>query len=213
MDKKPLILLGAGGHCISCIDVIESAGLWRIEGILDKTFSEGLSVLNYPIAGVDADIEKFKKKGCSFFITVGQIKSSKIRKSLFELLQSKKAAIETIVSPKAQVSQYSDIGTGTIIHHFASVNAKAFIGKNCIINTFANIEHEAQIGNHTHISTGAMINGGASIGNNCFVGSGSVIANEVSIADNVIIGAGSVVLSDIKEAGIYAGSPCKYIKG
>lgn len=212
MDKKPLILLGAGGHCISCIDVVESTDQWKIEGILDKSFCEGLSVLGYPIIGVDADIEKYQHLGCSFFITVGQIKSSAVRQLLFNLLHSKKALIETIVSPKAHISRYSKIGVGTMIHHFAFVNSAAFIGENCIINSFANIEHEVRIGSHTHISTGVMVNGGAVIGNNCFVGSGSVIANKVYVTDKSVIGAGSLVLSDIKEPGIYVGSPCKRIK-
>ena len=36
MNPKPkLILLGAGGHCKSCIDVIETEGKFTIAGILD----------------------------------------------------------------------------------------------------------------------------------------------------------------------------------
>ena len=33
--KKPIILIGGGGHCKSCIDVIEQEGKYRIVGILD----------------------------------------------------------------------------------------------------------------------------------------------------------------------------------
>jgi len=32
---KPIILIGGGGHCLSCIDVIEQTGLYQIIGILD----------------------------------------------------------------------------------------------------------------------------------------------------------------------------------
>ena len=33
---QKLILLGGGGHCKSCIDVIEQESKYTIEGILDK---------------------------------------------------------------------------------------------------------------------------------------------------------------------------------
>ena len=33
MDK--IILIGGGGHCKSCIDVIEQAGTFQIAGIVD----------------------------------------------------------------------------------------------------------------------------------------------------------------------------------
>ena len=33
---KNLILIGAGGHCVSCIDVIEKEKKFKIVGVLDK---------------------------------------------------------------------------------------------------------------------------------------------------------------------------------
>jgi len=33
---KKIILLGGGGHCKSCIDVIENENIYKIAGIIDK---------------------------------------------------------------------------------------------------------------------------------------------------------------------------------
>ena len=33
---KNLILIGAGGHCLSCIDVIELQNYYRIAGLVDN---------------------------------------------------------------------------------------------------------------------------------------------------------------------------------
>ena len=104
MDKKALILLGAGGHCASCIDVIEAAGEWSIEGVLDRTAGSG-NVLGYSVVGSDADIENYRRKGYTFFITVGQIKFATVRESLFNLLKFNQAPVATISSPKAHVSR------------------------------------------------------------------------------------------------------------
>ena len=36
MTNPKIILVGAGGHCRSCIDVIEQEGRFEILGIVDK---------------------------------------------------------------------------------------------------------------------------------------------------------------------------------
>ena len=33
---KKLILIGAGGHCKSCIDVIENQNKFKVEGLIDN---------------------------------------------------------------------------------------------------------------------------------------------------------------------------------
>ena len=33
---KKIILIGAGGHCVSCIDVIEMQRKFKIVGLIDK---------------------------------------------------------------------------------------------------------------------------------------------------------------------------------
>lgn len=76
---KPIILIGGGGHCISCIDVIEQTGLYKIIGILDLPEKVGENVLGYPIIGTDENLEQFLPNCNDFFLTVGQIKSSALR--------------------------------------------------------------------------------------------------------------------------------------
>lgn len=212
MEKEQLILIGGGGHCKSCIDVIESTHQFQIEGILDFPEFLGTKILNNEIIGNDDDIEKYHKLGYSFLITVGQIKAPQPRKKIFEKLESIGAKIATVISPKAIVSPHAKIEKGSIIMHGATINAGATIGKNCIINSHALIEHDAHVGNHTHVSTKAVINGDATVGDECFIGSCSCISNGIEIKNQVIIGAGSVVIKNISESGIFAGVPCKKIR-
>ncbi len=191
MNNKQLILLGGGGHCKSVIDVAESAG-YTILGILDKPELAGIKVLDYEIIGTDDDIPQYVDKA-EFLITVGQIKSSAIRKKLALLVMRAGGKFATVIANDAYVSKYATIGSGTVVMHKAVVNADANIGEHCIINTMANIEHEVQIGDFCHISTGVMVNGNCIIGDEVFIGSGSVLYNGISVADKAIIPAGSVV--------------------
>lgn len=186
-----LILLGGGGHCKSCIDVIEQEGKYSITGILDDKELLGQNVLGYKFIGVDADIDKFATKGYTFLITVGQIKTSTIRKKLFSLLSKSNAHVATVISPRAYVSKHANIGKGTIIMHDVLVNASASVGKNCIINSKALIEHDTIIEDFCHISTSAVLNGGVRIKEGTFFGSNAVSKEYIGTYKDDFIKAGS----------------------
>ena len=204
--KRPLILIGGGGHCKSVIEVAESAG-YEIKGILDMPDEVGKEVLpGHQVIGTDAEIPQYVED-CDFVITVGFIKNPALRIKLYNKVKAAGGRLATIIASTAHVSKYAELGEGTVIMHHAFVNAGAKIGDNCIINTFVNIEHDAEVGNQCHISTGTMVNGECKIGENCFIGSQSVCANCIEIASDIIVGAGSVVRKSIRVKGIYAGNP------
>jgi sugar O-acyltransferase (sialic acid O-acetyltransferase NeuD family) len=211
MQKKTLILIGGGGHCRSCIDVIEQENVYQIEGILDSSLNTGELIDGYPVIGNDSLIEELVLAQKNFVITVGQIKTASIRLSIYQKLLQLGANIATIVSPKAYISSRATIGIGTIIMHGACINTGVTIGVNSIINTNALIEHDTTIGDHCHLSTGSIINGTCRINDQVFVGSGAVVANNINIVRTTVIGAGTVVIKNITEAGIYAGNPHKKI--
>lgn len=204
--KRPLILIGGGGHCKSVIEVAESAG-YEIKGILDMPDEVGKEVLpGHKVIGTDDEIPQYVEE-CDFIITVGFIKNPALRIKLYNKVKAAGGRLATIIASTAHVSKYAELGEGTVIMHHAFVNAGAKIGDNCIINTFVNIEHDAEVGNQCHISTGTMVNGECKIGENCFIGSQSVCANCIEIDSDIIVGAGSVVRKSIRVKGIYAGNP------
>jgi sugar O-acyltransferase (sialic acid O-acetyltransferase NeuD family) len=190
---KPIILVGGGGHCTSCIDVIEQTGLYQIMGILDLPEKLGEKVLNYRVIGTDNELERFLPDCADFLITVGQIKSSALRKKLFQKIKMAGGNLPVIICPTAYVSRYANIEEGTIVMHQALINAGTSVGKGCIINTKALIEHEVVVGSFCHISTAAIVNGQVNIGDQCFIGSNTVIANNTNVAANSIIAAGSQI--------------------
>ncbi len=193
---KSLLLIGGGGHCHSCIDVIEATGLYHIEGVVQPTPSLGL-VLGHPIVGSDYDLPRLLKTTPLALVTVGQLTSPSPRIRLFDIVKTHEAELPIIISPKAHCSTHAVVGQGSIIMHGAIVNAGATIGVNSIINSQALIEHDSLVGPHCHISTGARVNGNVSIGRGSFIGSGVVVKEGVSIGDNVVIAAGQTVLRDV----------------
>lgn len=212
MDKPRIILIGGGGHCKACIDVIEQEDKYKISGIIDVPEKLGENIFGYKVIGNDNDIPKLAKQDCNFLITVGHLGNTKLRIKLFNVVKSNGGVFPIIISSLSYVSKYSCIAAGTIIMHNVIVNAGAEIGENCIINNKALIEHDAKIGGNVHVSTGAIINGDCIVDDMCLIGSSSVLKHSINVMSNTIIGAGAIVTKNITESGIYVGSPAKKIR-
>lgn len=213
MKVSEIILVGGGGHCKSCIDVIESQRKFTIKGIIDFPELLNSKILGYSIIGNDNNLPNLAKEGYSFLITLGHMGNSKRRMELFQIIKQYGGHLPAIISSKAYVSKYVSVGEGTIIMHQSIINADVKIGHNSIINSKALVEHDTLIGNDCHISTGSIINGNCTIDDGCFIGSGSVIKNGLRIASKSFIGLGAVVTKPIIKNGVYFGNPAKLIKG
>ncbi|MBD3756102.1 MAG: acetyltransferase [Gammaproteobacteria bacterium] len=203
--KTPLLLIGGGGHCRACIDVIEMTGEYEIVGIVEAENAQIEPFSAYPVVGYDKDLPKLLADTPHCLITIGQLKSASVRQRLFTELKRLGANLPAIVSPLAYVSPTAKLGEGTIVMHQALVNAYAQVGDNGIVNSQALIEHDAVIAHHCHISTGAKVNGGVEIGEGCFIGSGAILKQSVSLADRVVVGANATILKNIAQAGVYTG--------
>ena len=197
MPEKEIILIGGGGHCRSCIDVIESSDIFKISGIVEQPGTDkSKSILGYPVIGDDDQLSDLKKHYDYALITIGQIGSSLIRQKIFNHLKKIGFVLPVIISPFAHVSKHAAIDEGTIVMHRVVVNAGARVGRNCILNTGCLVEHDTEIGDHTHISTAAVLNGEAAVGSGSFVGSNATIVQCVKLPARYFFKAGSLIVSD-----------------
>jgi sugar O-acyltransferase (sialic acid O-acetyltransferase NeuD family) len=190
MSKPKLILIGAGGHAQSCIDVIEHQNHYQIAGLVGSPEELNGQTLGYPIFATDLELGGLSQEYPWALVTVGQIKTPKIRMRLYKNLIDSGFKLPTIISPVAYVSSRASIGPGTIVMHGAVINAGACVGSNCIINSCALVEHGAIVGDHVHISTGAILNGDSSVGSGSYVGSAAVIREGIKVGDDCLVGMG-----------------------
>lgn len=190
--KPKLLLIGGGGHCAACIDVVEQEGKFQIAGIVDKSDVANSQMLGYPILGNDDDLHALRST-CEFaLIAIGQIRSPSARIRLFEQVKSLGFTLPVIVSPRAYVSRHASVGEGSIVMHDALINSRVTVGRNCIINTKALIEHDGVVEDNCHISTAAVINGGARVRCGTFVGSNAVTKEYAETREGDFIKAGAL---------------------
>lgn len=200
---KDIVLIGAGGHAASCIDVIESEGRFRIAGLVGVSSELRQRVCGYEVIATNDALRELAKEYPCALITVGHIKSCESRLRLYHQACEAGFEMPAIVSPYARVSNYASVGPGSIIMYGAMVNANARVGRNCIINSRALVEHDAEVADHCHISTGAILNGNVYVGEACFIGSGTVTKHGVSIGASCLVGMASVIRHDLPEGMSY----------
>jgi len=191
--KQRIILIGAGGHAVSCIGVLEDNDDYEIFGLIGNKNEVGNRILGYEVIGDDSQLGNLKKDCENVLIAVGQIRSPETRICLFDLVNKLEFQTPVVVSIFSKVFPHAKIAKGSLVMPGAIVMPGAVVEENCIINSNALIEHEVRIGKNCHISTGAIINGNTQIGENTFVGSGSILIEGLSIGSGSVIGAGLTI--------------------
>jgi sugar O-acyltransferase (sialic acid O-acetyltransferase NeuD family) len=197
MGKPSLILIGAGGHAISCIDVIEQQAQFQIAGLVGQLGEQQSDRLGYPVFAGDDDLPRLAAKYTHALIAIGQIASPAQRMQIYYQLIKLGFKLPTVIAPTAIVSKHAVVEAGSIIMHGAIVNAGARIGRNCIINTRALIEHGVVVNDHCHIATGATLNGNVVVGEGTFVGSGSIVKEGILIGQSCIVGMGLTIRHNV----------------
>lgn len=199
MNDNKILLIGAGGHAKSCIDLIESIGEFEIIGLIDNERSVGTVFSGYKVVGRDNDLSEFQSKTKNVLIAIGHTKSALTRRKLQKQAQTLGFNFPHQISPRAYVAKRAHIGQGATIHHGAIVNSDTYIGNFTIINTNAVVEHDSRIGDFSHIATGALINGNCQVGNNTFIGSGTVLKQQVIVGDHCTINIGALIYKSIPD--------------
>lgn len=202
MKSKGLLLIGAGGHAKSCIEIIESLGDFFIAEVIGRESEIGRSILGRTVRYSDSNLVNLRNEYDYAFIAIGQIYSPATRKRIYSKMSELGFEFPTFISKGAQVSRYARIGAGSIVMNGVIVNADCKIGENVILNTGSIIEHDVLIENNCHVATNVTINGEAVIGEGTFIGSGSTVKNGIEIGENCFIGMGTRVINSIPSNSI-----------
>ena len=207
MDRKRrLVLIGGGGHCKSVLDAAYRMDVFHEIVITDREIPAGTKILDTPVVGTDDMLPALFADGWTeAFVTVGSIKSTKVRRMLYEKAAQLGFDFPVIRDPSAQVSDYALLGAGVVVGKHAVINADAEVGSMAIINTGAIIEHECRVGSFSHVAVGATLCGNVTVEENVFVGAGTTILQGCTVCSGAVIGAGSLVLNDVQVPGIYTG--------
>ena len=196
MPKPKIVLVGGGGHALSCLDVIVEAQDYDLVGYVATQESLCLKDAGLSFLGTDDILPKLSTRVTNFHVAIGQIKTAEPRVRAFELLQSLSCVLPVLNARDASIASNVSLGAGVLVGRNAIVNSHAAVGANSIVNSGAIIEHGAKIGEHCHIGPGAIILGDVVIGSSTFIGAGAIVREGIGVAPNSVIGAGVRVMFD-----------------
>lgn len=211
---KKVILLGGGGHAKCVIDTMLAGCSLAPECVLDVPARAGQDVLGVKIAGSDADLPAWRKRGLRLaFVALGSTGDPARRVALWLLADAAGFDFPKVIHPSAVIARHAEIGRGVYVGPGAIINSGAVIEDACIINSGAIVEHDCRVGEFAHIAPGAVLSGGVTVGDRAHVGTGCAVSHGVTIGADTVVGAGSVVVKDLPARAVCVGVPARKIKG
>jgi len=196
------VVLGAGGHARSVVDVLERAGhaVVAVSGAVPAGASWHVDVLA-------DDREAFELLAAQGLHAVVAIGSNPARARLVRELVARGIPVPPVVAGTATVSPRSVLGAGSVVLEHAHVGPSSTLGEAVVVNTAAVVEHDCTVGVGTHVAPGAVLLGAASVGELTLVGSGARILPGVTVGSGVTVGAGAVVTTPVADGETVVGVP------
>ncbi len=207
-----IVVVGGGGHAKVVISILRKLKGYRILGYTD--LKDNGAVAGVPYLGSDRELTALAvaSRKLHAVLALGQVGLGKPRFELWTRLHSLALSFPLIVSPDAIVNEGVSGGEGAVVMDGAVINSGAIIGRGAIVNTNSTIEHDVVLADWVHVAPGATISGGVTVGRFSMIGAGATVIEGIKIAAGCIVGAGATVVHDLKERGVYVGSPARRIK-
>ena len=204
-----VLLVGAGGHALVCLDLLEQLG-HEVIGCLsrDGNRAPGIGV---PLLGGD-DVLESRIAGQSVAVCPA-IGENRARLAIVDRVQRCGGTLATVISPHAVVSRRAVVGEGSVLMPGATVNAGTTIGRGAIVNTNAAVDHDCVLADGVHVAPGAVLAGAVEVGKGVLIGVGARVLPGLSIGAAATIGAGAVVIADVEPGVTVAGVPARTING
>lgn len=207
--KRPIVIVGAGGHALSLIDPLALLGR-SILGFADKSSScrvalesDGLPVHD------DGWLSSLNPGSVELVNGVGSVRQTDSRRRIYQGYRACGFDFATIIDPTARVSPRATLGSGCQILFGALVQASAQVGNNVLINTRAIVDHDSVVGSHCHLAPGSILSGDVVLEEGVHVGCGAIIIQGVRVGSGATIGAGAVVIDDVPDHAIVVGVPAR----
>ena len=216
MNLKRVIIVGAGGFgrevlwlLRECNEVaLEKTGqpLYQIAGFVDANNKED-QLCDVPILG---SYDWFLTNRDTYAVCA--IGNPRTRQLVVQKLTDLGVAYFSVIHPSVRMSQYVEIGEGSIVCAGAILTTQIKVGKHVHININSTIGHDVVLGDFSTVAPGVNVSGQVFIGQGCDLGTNSSIIQGLKVGMGVVIGAGAVVNKDIEDNTVAVGIPAKSIK-
>lgn len=189
--SRPIILLGAGGHALVLLDILQRLNLVVKAVVAPKQVDEATVFSKYNRLEQDEEVFQFDPRDVILVNGIGSLPGGTVRENVYEVFKKNSYQFMTVIAPSADVSPMAKLSEGVQVMAGAVIQAGSHVAENTIINTGATVDHDCLIQAHCHIAPGATLSGGVGLGCGSHVGTGAQVIQNVEVAENCVIGAGA----------------------
>lgn len=211
---KDIIIVCAGGFGCEVYDIIEHINRKAEEKGKEKPYNLLGFLSDVPVDLVSQKINSKIIGGIQSWYPKGNevyalgLSNPEDKERLSNLLKSRGAKFETLISPCSNVHKDVEFGEGCIITAY-SISRGAKIGN--FVNVMGSMVGSGAVIGDYSTTTGFTNITNACLGKRVYVGSHAVIMNNKRIGDDVFIAACSLVVSNIKSGKKVFGVPAKSV--
>lgn len=163
MERKRLLILGAGGHGKVVGEIARACGFTEVKYLDDNSEMT---------LGKISDLPLYRNQFTYIALGIG---NNEVRQKLYEEATKLGYSLPILIHPSAYVSSSAVVLEGSVIEPKACVNANSNVGKGCIISIGAIVDHDVIIGDYVHINAGAIAKAGSHIDALAKIDAGQVV--------------------------------------
>lgn len=211
---QKVIILGAGGFAREVLWVFmernKIKSQWEVLGFIDENIeNHGKTICGLPVLGGFEWFETIDRAEIKVICGIGtpKIKQYFIKKCKILGLQFCK-----IIHPSVEMSEYVEIGEGTIITAGNIITTQVKIGNHVSLNLDCTVGHDDVIEDYCNIAPGVHISGNVVLREGVDLGTGAVILQGLTVGKWSSIGAGAVVVRDVPDHVTAVGVPARVLR-
>ncbi len=187
-QPMPLVIVGAGGHGRSVLELVRLDGRYQVQAFLDDQQAAGTQVMGVPVWGPTALLDQLPARGVSsVHVAIGH---NRTRQTLCARARAAGLELATLVHPRAFASPSAVLGAGTALMACAVLGTQAHLGEGAIVNVGAVVDHHARVSNFGHLGANATMAGGSTIGERAWLQAGAALGYGVHLPDDTIVAPG-----------------------
>lgn len=214
VNKKPVVIIGAGGFGREVLDVIDAVNQvkpqYEVLGyVVDSQYgAPGTIVNDCPILGGYDWLENRHKD----VLVICGVGPTHHRLQLIRRAETIGCTFFSAIHPNALLTKWVKIGVGVVITAGSILTNQIHIGNHVHVNLDCTIGHDVIIDDFVTLSPGVHISGNVRIKEGAYIGTGANTIEKLTIGEWSTVGAGSTIVKDVPSNTTVVGVPGKVIK-
>ena len=212
MGSRKLVIFGVGKTAAYCKEIALELGMRVDCHVVESDFLMDARKSGDEVISYEQFVTNYNQGSVDVIVGLGYHQLNKTRERISKKIIDVGFDLATLISPKANVSKDSTVGTGCVIGPFVDLQHGSEIGDGSFIWSGSVVGHGSGVGQYCWIASNVTIGGDSAIGDRSFLGLGSTVSNDLLVGKDVFAGAQSLVAENVDDRSAILPSRTEHLK-